>query len=48
MSKFKCEAPRPQGGASRKGSFVYIVPLDPAYKTGLTGHVPAKLNPKTQ
>ena len=31
-----------QGWASRKGSFVHIVPLDPAYKAGLTGHVPAK------
>jgi len=37
-----CEAPRPQGGASRKGNFVYIVPLDPAYKAGLAGHVPVK------
>ena len=37
-----CEAPRPQGGASRKGNFVHIVPLDPAYKAGLAGHVPAK------
>jgi hypothetical protein len=36
------EAPRPQGGASRKGSFVHIVPLDPAYKAGLAGHVPVK------
>jgi len=36
-----CEAPRPQGGASRKGSFVHIVPLDPAYKAGLAGRVPA-------
>jgi hypothetical protein len=27
------EAPRPQGGASGKGSFVYIVPL--------AGHIPA-------
>jgi hypothetical protein len=35
------EAPRPQGGASRKGNFVHIVPLDPAYKAGLAGHVPA-------
>ena len=25
-----------------KGSFVHIVPLDPACKAGLTGHVPAK------
>jgi hypothetical protein len=23
------EAPRPQGGASRKGNLIYIVPLDP-------------------
>jgi hypothetical protein len=36
------EAPRPQGGASRKGNFVDIVPLNPAYKPGLAGHVPAK------
>jgi hypothetical protein len=36
------EAPRPQGGASRRGSFLHIVPLDPAYKAGLAGHVPAK------
>jgi hypothetical protein len=40
--KGKCEAPRPQGGASRKGSFVHIAPLDPTYKAGLEGHVPAK------
>jgi hypothetical protein len=26
-----CEAPRLQGGASRKGNFILIVPLDPAY-----------------
>jgi len=25
-----------------KGSFIHIVPLDPAYKAGLTGHVPVK------
>jgi hypothetical protein len=36
------EAPRPQGGASRKGNFVHIVSLDPAYKVGLAGHVPVK------
>ena len=36
------EAPRPQGAASRRGSFLHIVPLDPAYKAGLAGHVPAK------
>jgi hypothetical protein len=29
--KQKSEAPRPQGGASRKGSFVHIVPLNPVY-----------------
>jgi len=40
--KGSSEAPRPQGGASRKGSFIHIVPLDPAYKAGLAGHVPAK------
>jgi hypothetical protein len=27
----RSEAPRPQGGASRRGNFVHIVPLDPAY-----------------
>jgi hypothetical protein len=32
------EAPRPQGGASRKGDFIYIVPLDPVFKAGLAGH----------
>jgi hypothetical protein len=37
------EAPRPQGEASRKGNFVHIVPLDPAYKAGLAGHVPVTL-----
>ncbi len=31
-----------RAGASRKGSFVRIVPLDPAYQAGLAGHVPAK------
>jgi hypothetical protein len=34
------EAPRPQGAASRKGDFVHIVSLAPAYKAGLAGHVP--------
>ena len=34
------EAPRPQGGASRRGSFVHSVPLDPACKAGLAGHFP--------
>jgi hypothetical protein len=37
-----CEAPRPQGGASRKGNLIYIVPLDPAYRAGLAGHLPVK------
>ena len=31
-----------QGRASREGSFVHIVPLDPTCKAGLAGHVPAK------
>jgi hypothetical protein len=39
-----CEAPRPQGGASRKRNTVFIVPLDPAYKAGLAGHLPARDN----
>jgi hypothetical protein len=43
MSFELIEAPRPQGGASRKGNFVHIVPLDPAYKAGLAGHVPVKI-----
>jgi len=38
----KSEAPRPQGGASRKGNFILIVPLDPAYKAGLAGHLPVE------
>jgi hypothetical protein len=36
------EAPGPQGGASRKGNFILIVLLDPAYKAGLAGHLPVK------
>jgi len=36
-----CEAPRPQG-ASCKRNLIYIVPLDPACKAGLAGHLPAK------
>ncbi len=36
------EAPRPQDGASRQGVTIHIVPLDPAYKAGLAGHVPVK------
>jgi len=41
----KSEAPRPQGGASRKGNRIFhcaprpIGPLDPAYKAGLVGHL---------
>ena len=35
------EAPRPQARASRKGNIVLIVPLDPAYKAELAGHLPA-------
>jgi hypothetical protein len=38
----RSEAPRPQAGASRKGNIVLIVPLDPAYKAGLAGHLPVK------
>ena len=38
----QCEAPHPKDGASRKGSFVHIVPLNPAYKAGVAGHVPVK------
>ena len=30
------------GGASRRGSFLHIVPFDPTYKAGFAGHVPAK------
>ena len=36
------EAPRLQAVASRKGNVVLIVPLDPANKAGLAGHLPAK------
>ena len=43
MSMLKCEASRPQAGASRKGNIVLIVPLDPAYKAGLVGHLPVKV-----
>jgi len=40
------EAFRPQSDASRKGNFVYIVPLDPTYlptagKAAAAGHAPA-------
>jgi hypothetical protein len=37
------EALCPQGGASRKGNSIHIVPLDPASKAGIAGHVPAKI-----
>jgi len=40
MGNGGCEASRPKGGASRQGIFFYIVPLDPAYKAGLAGHIP--------
>jgi len=40
-----CEAPRPQGGASREGNFVIIVPLDPAYRAGLAWHLPVNMKP---
>jgi hypothetical protein len=39
----KCEAPRPRAGAPRGGNNILIVPLDPANKVGLTGHLPAKI-----
>jgi hypothetical protein len=42
MTNSKWEARRPQAGASRKGNIVLIVPLDPAYKAGLAGHLPVK------
>jgi len=38
----ECEPLRPNGEATRKGNFVPIVPLNPAYKAGAAGHVPAK------
>ena len=38
MSKLKCEAHR--GFPARY--VIYIMPLDPAYKARLAGHVPAK------
>ena len=52
---FTIEALRPQDGASRarsgkrdasKRNTVLIVPLDPAYKAGLAGHLPVKLGDK--
>jgi hypothetical protein len=39
--------PRPQAGASREGNIVLIVPLNPAYKAGLAGHLPVKSNGRT-
>jgi hypothetical protein len=36
-NKVFCEAPR-------RGNFVHIVPLDPAYKAGLAGHVPVNIS----
>ena len=42
LPHFICEALRAQRGASRKGNFFCIVPLDPAYPAkGGTGHLPA-------
>jgi hypothetical protein len=47
----RSEAPRPQAGAFRarsgerkasQGNIVLIVPLNPAYKAGLAGHLPVK------
>ena len=34
------EVPRPQAGASQERNTVLIVPLEPAYKAGLAGHLP--------
>jgi hypothetical protein len=45
IPKFKFEAPRPQAGASRERKTVLIVPLGPAYKAGLAGHLPVKTSP---
>jgi hypothetical protein len=48
----KCEAPRPQDGASRarsgeqdasKGNLIHIVPLNPVCEAGLSGHAPVKM-----
>ena len=50
LTSILSEAPHPQRGASRARSgeqnasqenIIYIVPLDPAYKAGLAGHLPA-------
>jgi hypothetical protein len=30
----------PQAGASRKRNLIFIVPLDPAHRAGLAGHLP--------
>ncbi len=38
----RSESLRPQGGASRQGITIDIVPLAPAYKAGLAGHLPVK------
>jgi hypothetical protein len=39
----KCEAPRPEAGASRERNNILIVPLNPSYKAGLAGHLPVKI-----
>ena len=36
------EAFRPQGEASRQCNIIYIVPLQPAYKAGLSGYIPVR------
>ena len=36
------EASRPRAGASRERNTVLIVPLDPACKAGLAGHLQVK------
>jgi hypothetical protein len=42
ISYLKLPAHRPE--LPGKVISFYIVPLDPAYKAGLAGHVPVKLN----
>ncbi len=53
VHKKQCEAPRLQGAASRarsgewkasKRNTVLVVPLDPAYMAGLTGHLPVMMS----
>jgi len=42
MIQILAKLPAHRAGASRRGSFIHIVPLHPAYNAGLAGHVPAK------